>query len=43
LNGKYRFSDADVERARLLHEHPLQQCRPDAERLPIFNMPVTPL
>jgi hypothetical protein len=24
------FSDVDVGRARLLHHHPLHQCRPDA-------------
>jgi hypothetical protein len=27
-----RFSDVDVERARLLHQYMLHQCRPDAER-----------
>ena len=28
-------SEADLERARLLHQYALHQCRPDAERLPI--------
>jgi hypothetical protein len=30
--GIRRFSNADVERARLLHQYALHQCRPDAER-----------
>jgi hypothetical protein len=33
LTGKRRFSDADVERARLLHQYALHRASADAERL----------
>jgi len=33
LRGKRRFSDVDVERARLLQQYALHRASPDAERL----------
>ena len=34
LRGKRRLSDADVERARLLHQYALHRASADAQRLP---------
>jgi hypothetical protein len=33
LRGKRRFSDVDVERARLLHQYALHRAGADAQRL----------
>ena len=34
LTSKRRFSDVDVERARLLHQYALHRASADAQRLP---------